>query len=83
MLFLQYPPAAVDALLRAHAMHMWSPDHVAEVHRARRLDVTDAQAIGDKRHRFIFKCEVDRMRSQRRQMMAMHRMMSGFEIFAC
>ena len=70
----------MDALLHAHAMHMSSPVHAAEVHRARRLDVTDAQAIEEKRHRFILKCEVDRMRSQRRQMMAMHRRMSGFEI---
>ena len=82
MLFLQHHPAAVDTLLRAHARHMSSPQHAAEVQRSRRVDESDVQAVEDKRHQMQLKCQVERIRSQRRQMMAMHRNITAGEISA-
>ena len=80
MLFLQHPPAAVDILLNAHAKHMTSSEHAAEVKRSRHVDESDVRAVEEKRHQIQRTCQVANMRSQRRQMNAMQRKLTAGDV---
>ena len=82
MLFLQYPAATVDTLLQAHAKHMTSPAHAAEVQRASKIDKSNEAAVAEKGRQVQLKVQLGRLRCHRRRALALHSKIIAGDIHA-
>ena len=73
MLFLRYPAAAVDTLLKLHISYMRSTEHAAEVARSQAVDTSDEEAQARKKRQQSLKQDAEKKKSHRQKMRFLHK----------